>query len=167
MLGGWRLAGNNIYASGTPIALTTTVQFTLGDLTSASTNRPTITTYNGWGGTYTGKFDPGTSGAMVDNFFQPASFFGTQPTTQFGNATRTNPKLRNFPNYNENLSLAKSFAVHEAVRLEFRAESFNIFNRTAFGPSTGALSLQNANFGLWRTQANTPRQMQLALKLYF
>src|SRR5712691_9226719 len=43
------------------------------------------------------RFDP-----AVDTFFQPASFFGAQPTTQFGNMTRYNPKLRNFPDFNEN-----------------------------------------------------------------
>ena len=161
VLGGWRAAGNNSYLSGTPIALTTTVSFPLGDGTFVNT--PTITTYDGWRGTTSaGKFDPNK-----DRFFQPASFFGTQPTTQFGNATRTNPKVRNFAGLNENVSLAKAFPIHESVRAEFRAESFNVLNRTLFGPSSGALSLQNANFGLWATQANTPRQMQLALKLYF
>ena len=160
VIGGWRIAGNNTYLSGTPIALTTTVSFPLGDGTFVNT--PTITTYDGWKGSYTGKFDPN-----VDRFFQPASFFGTQPTTQFGNATRTNPKIRNFANLNENISLAKSFPLHESIRAEFRAEAFNVLNRTQFGPASGGTSLQNANFGLWNTQANTPRQLQLALKVYF
>lgn len=160
VLGGWRVAGNNTYLSGTPIAITTTVSFPLGDGTFVNT--PTITTYDGWRGTYTGQFDPNK-----DRFFQPASFFGPQSTTTFGNATRTNPKLRNFATLNENISLAKSFRIRESMRAEFRAESFNLLNRTIFGPSSGALSIQNANFGLWATQANNPRQMQLALKLYF
>ena len=160
VLGGWRVAGNHTYLSGTPIAMTTTVSFPLGDGTFVNT--PTITTYDGWGGTYSGKFDPN-----VNRFFQPASFFGTQPTTQLGNATRTNPKLRNFSTKNENISLAKSFPIHESIRVEFRGEAFNLLNRAVFGPASGALSLQNANFGLWNTQANTPRTMQMALKLYF
>ncbi len=160
VLGGWRVSGINTYLSGTPIAVTTTVSFPLGDGTFVNT--PTITTYDGWRGAYAAKFDPNR-----DRFFQPASFFGLQPTTQFGNATRTNPKVRNFATKNENISLAKSFPFREAIHAEFRAEAFNLLNRTIFGPSSGALSLQNANFGLWATQANTPRIMQLALKLYF
>ena len=32
-------------------------------------------------------------------------------------------------------------------------------------PAGGGTSLQNANFGLWNIQANTPRQLQLALKV--
>ncbi len=31
----------------------------------------------------------------------------------------------------------------------------------------GGSTLQDPNFGLWRTQLNTPRRMQLALKLYW
>ena len=161
VLGGWSISGNNTYLSGTPIAITTTVSFPLGDGTFVNT--PTISTYDGWRGTSaTGKFDPN-----VDRFFQPASFFGTQPTTQFGNATRTNPKIRNFANLNENVSVAKSFPIRESIRAEFRADAFNPLNRTIFGPANGGNSLQNANFGLWNIQVNTPRQLQLALKVYF
>ena len=39
-------------------------------------------------------FDP-----AADSFFQPASWFGTQPTTQLGTITRYNPKIRYFPGY--------------------------------------------------------------------
>jgi hypothetical protein len=158
VFGGWRFAGVDGYSSNTPIGLGTTVSFPIFN----GGNRPTITTYQGWRGTYSGKFDP-----SVDSFFQPASWFGTQPTTALGDATRYNPDCRYFPNYNENLSLTRSFTIKEAKRIEFRWESYNILNRTQFGPLSGATTLQNANFGLWRTQANSPRRMQLALKFYW
>ena len=80
----------------------TTVSFPI----FGGTNRATVPTYDGWRGSYTGNFDP-----YADSFFQPVSFFGTQPTTQFGNETRYNPKLRYLPNFNENLSLARSFTL--------------------------------------------------------
>jgi hypothetical protein len=54
------------------------------------------------------------------------------------------------------------------MRLEFRAEAFNLFNRTRFG--TGSISLQDQNFGHLTSSGdllNSPRQLQLALKLYF
>ncbi len=104
----------------------------------------------------------------MDTFFQPASFFGAQPTTQFGNMTRYNPKLRNFPDFNENASLAKSFYVfEERAHVDFRWEAFNLFNRVRFGALGGGTTLQDPNFGLWRTQLNSPRRMQVALKLYW
>jgi len=69
---------------------------------------------------------------------------------------------------NENLSLAKSFPIHEQIRLDFRAEAFNAFNRVRFG--TGSTTLQEQNFGHLTSNSyilNTPRQIQFALKLYF
>ena len=158
VFGGWRFAGVDGYSSNTPIALGTTVSFPIFN----GGNRPTITTYQGWRGTYSGKFDP-----AKDSFFQPASWFGTQPTTSLGDATRYNSDCRYFPNYNENLSLTRSFTIKEAKRIEFRWESYNILNRTQFGPLSGATTLQNANFGNFATQANSPRRMQFALKFYW
>ncbi len=72
-----------------------------------------------------------------------ASSFPTQPTA-FGNVTRYNPKLRAFPVFNENISLAKSFNFTEDFRLDFRWEMFNVFNRHIFAvPNT---NVQNPAF---------------------
>jgi hypothetical protein len=159
VLGDWRLAGIQQYSSGTPVSVGTTVSFPIFD----GTNRATVPTYDGWRAPISGNFDPNK-----DSFLQPASFFGPQPTTGFGNETRYNPKLRYFPNYNENLSLARSIKLNrEKQRLDFRAEAFNLLNRTQFGPLSNATVLQNPNFGLWRVQSNTQRRLQVSLKLYW
>ena len=55
----------------------------------------------------------------------------------------------------------------EQRHMDFRWKTFNILNRTQFGSLSGGNSLQNANFGLWRTQSNSGRRMQLSLKLYW
>ena len=98
--------------------------------------------------------------------------FPTQGTgtalNSIGNATRYNPKVRLFPNLNENISVGgRSLPIREAVKLEFRAEAFNVFNRVRFG--TGSTQLQSQSFGVLSGAGgiNTPRQLQLALKLYF
>jgi hypothetical protein len=110
----------------------------------------------------------------VDGFMVP---FGTGPFPNqglatadngFGNETRFNPKVRQFPNLNENIAVARTFPIKESLRLEFRAEAFNIFNRVRFGP--GDLQLQDQNFGRLTSSSdllNSPRQLQMALKLYF
>ena len=160
LLGGWRVAGIQQYVSGTPVNVGTTVSFPIFN----GVNRATVPTYDGWRAPIKGdKFDPN-----ADSFLQPASFFGPQPTTAFGNETRYNPKLRYWPGFNENFSLARSINLHgEQKRLDFRWETFNLFNRTQFGPLSNATTLQNPNFGLWRAQANTQRRMQLSLKFYW
>jgi hypothetical protein len=159
VLGGWRLAGIQMYMSGTPMNLGTTISFPIFN----TSNRPAVASYDGWRAPIKGdKFDPN-----VDSYFQPVSFFGVQPTDRFGDMPRRNPKLRSFPGYNENLSLAKTFNIREPMRLDLRVEAFNMLNRTLFGALSNATTLQNPNFGLWRSQANDPRRMQVALKLYW
>jgi hypothetical protein len=52
----------------------------------------------------------------------------------------------------------------EGARLEIRLEAFNVLNRVQFGsPDT---NVGDATFGQIG-QANQPRQVQIALKLYY
>ena len=156
VLGGWRLGAIQIYSSGYPLGVTRNAPLLIFN----GSNRAYITTYDTWRAPISGdKFDP-----AKDLYINPA-VFPTQPAFLLGNATRYNPKLRSFPNLNENLSLGKSFGFSERLRLDFRAEAFNLLNRVVFSaPNT---NLNNSSFGLVTGQANTARQMQLALKLYW
>ncbi|HYM10801.1 MAG TPA: TonB-dependent receptor [Bryobacterales bacterium] len=156
VLGGWRIGAIQSYASGFPIALARNNPFPIFN----GPTRPIVTSYDNWRAPVAGgKFDPN-----VDKFLNKAAF-PAQPNDQFGNVTRYNPKLRSFPMFNENVSLAKSFSITENKRIDFRWEAFNLFNRTQFGtPST---NLDSNSFGVVSSQANTPRQMQVALKLYW
>jgi hypothetical protein len=65
-----------------------------------------------------------------------------QPHDQVGNMTRTNPKMRNFPLYNENVSLAKQFTVSVEHRrtIDLRFEGFNVLNRTQFATPNNNLN---------------------------
>lgn len=159
ILGGWRISGIQSYYSGTPSNLSTTISIPIFN----TSNRITAPTYEGWRAPIKGsKFDP-----AVDSWLQPVSFFGTQPTDAFGNVTVNNPKFRGNPGRSEDASLSRTIKLKEELRLEFRAESFNLLNRTQFGALSGGTSLQNANYGLWRTQSNSARRMQLAMKIYW
>ncbi len=97
-------------------------------------------------------------------YFNTAVF--SQPATYtFGNVSRTLPDIRTPGARNLDLSLFKHFAITEHFTLEFRAESFNAFNTPIFGgPNT---SVTASTFGVITTQANAPRQTQLALKFIF
>jgi hypothetical protein len=156
LLGGWRVGAIQAYVSGFPMALTRNNPLPIFN----GPTRPQITSYTNWRAPAAGgSFDPN-----VDKFLNIAAF-PAQPAAGFGNATRYNPKLRLFPLFNENVSLAKSFYITESKRIDFRWEAFNLFNRTQFkGPQT---NLNSSTFGVVSSQANTPRQMQGALKLYW
>jgi len=157
VVGGWRISGIQIYNSGTPLALSRNNPLPLNNYQT----RPIIDTYEGWRAPLKGdKFDP-----AVDRFYRPASTFPTQTAFLFGNATRYNPKLRSFWGQSENISIAKTFTIRENLRIDLRGEAFNLFNRTIFG--TGNANLNSVDFGVVANQANTPRQMQVALKIYW
>jgi hypothetical protein len=154
-LGGWRLTGTQVYASGAPLGVTRNAPLPIFN----GSNRVVITSYDGWKSSYNGSFDPG-AGPYLN-----AAAFPAQPNSVLGNETRYNPKLRGFPTLGENVSLGKSFAFTERLRLDFRAEAFNVFNRTVF--SNPVTNLNSTTFGVVSGQANAPRQMQFALKLYW
>src|SRR5579883_109777 len=169
IVGNWRLASINVYDSGTPVGISTS--YTLPVYASGAGGRVPayITSYDGWQPSWNGGFDPSR-----DHFFVP---YGSGPFplqgsgtayNSIGNVTRLNPKVRLFPGLNENLSLTRAFPIKETRRIEFRAEAFNVFNRVRFG--TGSTQLQNQSFGVLTgagSQINSPRQLQLAMKLYF
>jgi hypothetical protein len=156
VLGGWRVSGIQSYFSGFPIALARNNPLPIFN----GGTRPTVTSYDNWRAPLKGdSFDP-----QVDRFLNK-SVFPAQPIA-FGNVTRFNPKVRSFPSFNENISIGKSFPLFgESRRLDFRWEAFNLFNRVVFG--TGSTSLDSTSFGVVNSQANTQRQMQVAMKLYW
>ena len=155
VIGGWRLGAIQVYSSGLPLAVTRNNPLPIFN----GATRPTITTYEGWRVPLGGDFDP-----AKDLYLNIAAFPAQLPYVM-GNTTRYNPKTRGFAGLNENVSLSKQFPVKERYKLDFRAEAFNLFNRTVFSnPNT---NLNSNAFGQVTGQSNAPRQMQLALKLYW
>jgi hypothetical protein len=157
VVGGWRLAGIQQYNSGLPLALQRNNPLPIFN----GITRPQVDSYDDWRAPLVGdSFDP-----AKDRFLKPVSFFPAQPGAGFGNATRYNPKVRSFWGLSENLSLSKTFNVTETLKLDFRGEAFNLFNRVIFG--TGSTNLNAINFGQVTSQVNDPRSLQVALKIYW
>jgi hypothetical protein len=67
---------------------------------------------------------------------------------------------------NLDLSLFKEFPITESKRLEFRFETFNLTNTPVW--SVPDVNISDGNkFGTISSTANTARQLQFGLKLYF
>jgi hypothetical protein len=111
------------------------------------------------------------SGPIVEGgpnrYFNPNAFIQPLPGT-YGNAGRNTlqgPRL-----VTTDLSLAKKFALTERLDLKFRAEFFNILNRTNFNTPNpvvyaAATGGPSPTAGLITSTATTSRQIQLGLKL--
>jgi len=149
---GWQLNAITMFQSGPPLQ----VSGGNGSGAFAGTQRPN------WSGSSATK-----SGAITGRlgaYFDPSVFSFNDPFA-FGNAPRIMPNPRGPGAANVDLSLFKNTRITERTRLQFRAEAFNAFNRVQF--QTPNASINSAAFGRISAQANSPRDIQIALKLLF
>lgn len=98
-------------------------------------------------------------------YFNPAAFVQT-PAFAFGNAPRYIGSIRNPGTLNFDMLVAKHIPLYESLGLDFKTEFFNAFNRVQFaGPN---VNIASASFGqIFLQQYNTPRQIQMSLRLTF
>jgi hypothetical protein len=149
-LGGWQANGILTLASGQPL------------LFGTATNN----SYTFGGGQHPDVVGNPvlSSGKSIYSWFNTAAF--AQPANfSSGNLARTYTGVRTDWTRNLDFSLFKNFRVTERFQLQFRAESFNLTNTPVF--SAPGTTINGANFGVITGQSNTPRNVQLGLKLLF
>jgi hypothetical protein len=95
--------------------------------------------------------------------------FNTVSSQQLSQNYRTFPSqfnnLRVDATNNINLAVTKDFALREKVRLQFRADAFNVCNHVLF--DTPNVTPTSGAFGTITNQTNTPRIIQGGLRLVF
>src|SRR5271157_2910738 len=142
VLGNWQVGGTYSYYRGAPLAWGNLIyngqplNYIANDANGASFN--------------TGAFNTVSSQQLSNNF-------RTFPS-QFNNL-----RIDSMNNFNVNLT--KSFVIHENIKVQFRAESFNLTNRPVF--SSPNLTATSSTFGFITSTTNAPRAIQLALRLTF
>ena len=153
---GWQLNGIGTFLSGFPFTPLIGLNRS-GDGDIRNPDRPSI--------------NPSFNGSIVtgnpNQWFNPGAFVLPTPGTygNLGRGTLTGPGLADV-----DLSIFKNTGISDKTNLQFRAEFFNILNRSNYGPpnatvfSSGAVS---PSAGLITTTATFPRQIQLGLKLIF
>lgn len=149
-LGGWQVNGIFTLNSGLPIQI----------------NNPTNTSFSFGGGQ---RPDSTGQNAELENptigrWFDTSAFTIAQNFT-FGTMGRVHPRLKTDRVENLDFSIFKSFRFTERHILQFRAEAFNLMNRPIFGAPANTVGA--GNFGVVASQANPPRQIQLALRFLF
>jgi len=156
----WQVSGIASFVSGAPLGVgfSTTVAM---DITGSPTDGARIKV--------TGNpVLPKSQRTFSRNF--RTEVFALPEIGTIGNAAKT--LLRGPGINNWDVAVFKNIPVRESVRAQFRAEFYNAFNHTQFSAfdSTARFDPQgrqvNARFGEF-TAARNPRQIQLALRLYF
>ena len=146
VLGGWQVNGINTFQTGLPFTPTLSA-----------------TTVNTGTGSRPDRAGDGTlSNPTVDRWFDTSAFATPAPFT-YGNAGRNilyGPGRVNF-----DFSLFKEFGIREGLRLQFRAECFNVFNTPQFDLPNAAIGAGNA--GTITSIVGTPRQIQFGAKVVF
>lgn len=153
LLGGWQMNGIANFHSGSPLGLTTS--------SNTADNFGTALRPNYVGGTVT---VPGSVESKLSDYFNVLAFATPAPYT-LGNAGRLLPYLRGPSAFGLDLSIFKTIPVRERLRIEFRAEAFNILNHPIFDIPNTVIGSTTA--GVIPDQINRPRDIQLALKLLF
>ena len=152
VIGGWQTNAILSLHSGTPYTLGVS-----GDIanTGNSNNAGYYERLNVTG-------DPNLANPTTAQWFNTKAF-AVPASFTYGNQGRDAMRSDWFRNLD--LSLFRDFPIRERMQLQFRAEAFNTTNTPVWG--TPVANFSNANFGRVLGVANSPRQLQFALKLRF
>jgi hypothetical protein len=151
-IGGWSLSGIATFETGRPLALTTATNNT-----------------NSFGG----GSRPNNNGSSahldssqrsLDRWFNTGVFSQPDPF-RFGNTGRTLPDVREPGLAVLNFNVLKQIPIRENINLQLRGEVFNLTNTPQFG--TPGTVFGNPQFGIIGAQVNSPRQIQIGLKLIY
>jgi hypothetical protein len=179
LLGEYEFGGIITAASGRPI---TVLQGTELSGTGIGNDRGTF--FNG-----VSPYGPASCGTTVNCVswlnpaaFQPTKVGGVNNALIFGTFGDIGKNVLRLPHTaNWDVQIAKNFFISERLRLQLRAEYFNVLNHPNFAPesiSTGTVNstdqissfdkLSSNSFGTFRAgQAGDPRIAQLAAKIFF
>lgn len=157
LLGGWQWSGIASYQTGTPTTITSATYDPagIGFIPSIiAGGRPNLLC------------DPNNAPHTIEQWFNPACF-SAQDTTNIQNVVGNSPRsvIDGPPLKKVDITLAKNIRFTETVRLQLRAEAFNVFNITNYRlPVT--IARNSATLGQI-TLFRDPRTMQFAAKLYW
>ncbi len=164
LVSGWTVSATIGYSSGTPLG-------TVGGLGGVTgwNGAGRVQDFNTPAGGFKRLFNPDTfdpwNPNAPGNVFFDTSAFSTPGPQDLGSAPRRFPQIRMPWRFSEDASLVKRFTVHEGVRLEFRLEMLNLFNRHYF--STPQMSASHAAFGKMQgiDGSADPRKGQAGLRI--
>ncbi|GGG90138.1 carboxypeptidase-like regulatory domain-containing protein [Silvibacterium dinghuense] len=157
VIGGWSVNYIYTFQSGQPLTISCATS-TTADFGCFA---PVVANQNIYAGTHNTK-----------QWLNPSAFAQPAAATAVGQTDYAvlggGPQQARGPNwYNIDSSLFKEFLFTDSTRLQFRAEAFNTFNNPQFA-QPGSLNYESpSTFSSITSLRNSPRELQVALKLLF
>lgn len=151
----WQVNGVVTFASGRPLHIGETGQGQFGG------NRPNIVP--GQSFQTGGSIRQRLGGAYSSNGYLNPAAFSLTPALQFGNMPRLCALCRVPRSNNVNASLFKIIPLNSRMTMQIRAEMFNVWNYVQFSAPNSTFN--SSTFGEITSQANYPRNLQLAMRL--
>jgi hypothetical protein len=166
IVGGWGVDGVTTLQSGFPINISDSANNGVG--TYGANLRPNVVAgcNKATSGSAQSRVENGLNGG--DGWVNSACFSTPAPYT-FGNEPRVDPSLKADGIANWDFAAFKhtTFGPDQRLGFEFRAEFFNIFNRTQFIPPANAFGSSGFGEITGEGQFNNPRLVQFAGKFVF
>jgi len=155
--GGWQLNGIATLMSGTPFTV-----FDSNDV-AAQGSAPEITGFSAQRPNLVGNSNDGPR--AVNAWLNAGAFQRLDPVANAGQFGTEGRNVNSGPGYADwDFAALKNFRVTESKQLQFRAEMFDILNRTNFRLPDSDISSPTFNHIL---EAEAPRQIQFALKFTY
>jgi hypothetical protein len=186
VVGGWQLSGQYTVQSGAPITFDDVEGFyfsgqdfhlskdkrTLAQwfdtsqfyrFPDKSMTKAVLATYPAWTGVQNlpgYNYTPAANDSIKNGVYQDYGTYVRTIPTRWSNVRASNVN-------NIDAVIAKSFVIHEKVRMQYRFETYNAFNHVRFG-APASTDPGSSSFGKVNpTQQNNARTIQMALKLMF
>jgi hypothetical protein len=158
IVGDWTLGTTLYYSTGTPLSVYSNNWYpglSSAIYSNVASGADLSRHFNG------PAFNPSNAADPGNLYFSPAGF-SNPAFGDFGNSGPNVAGLKTFGSASENLAVYKDFKIKERMKLQIRAEFFNVFNRHYFdNPNT---NIGSPNFGDVMSVGGTPRVGQLGAR---
>ncbi|MGC2639327.1 MAG: carboxypeptidase regulatory-like domain-containing protein [Acidobacteriaceae bacterium] len=157
VIGGWKTTGIWRVNGGRPLAFST---YDGTSLPTYGAQRPNIVRRP--------KRSGGKDSNWINHYIANPRSVVLPPVYTLGDAPRVTGAIRSPLAFNSSMAIDKDFslaAMREGMQLELRLEAENALNHPVFG--TPDTAVDDPNFGVISYTSNSPRQVQLGVKIVF
>ena len=159
ILGGWHVAGVHRYFAGRPLSIFSNNIF--GGILFNGVLRPDrVAGVDGYGNTDNSNYE------IVGDRYLSLGGWQNPADNRLGNASRVDPVIRGWANYNEDIAIFKDTFFTEQAKVRLGANFSNMFNRHVWCDANTNFSDLD-NFGLVSGQCGEARRIELYLKIVF